>query len=138
MTSSWNLSNRKHIDDLLAGRWGNGENNEWFVKDTQKNIDRIVEMYNKGELLLDSDGAGRWKSNGRYIPDECAYYGYLGGVPINLDATEVKRDRQVDEELAQYRRNWKPPSEEALAEMRAEFGEGAEIVDVLSGRTFRV
>ena len=138
MTEIWNLKKREQIDDYLAGRWGNGENNQWFAEQERKNIDRMVQKYKNGELILDEDGAGHWASNGRYIFDDNAYEAFLGGVPINLDATEQKRAVQVEETLAEYRRNWKPPSGEALAEMRAEFGEGTEMVDVLSGRKFRL
>ena len=89
-----------------------------------------------GDLIIESDGAGKWKTNGSYLMSDVAKQVKYLGQPIDLEATAKKRDAQVTKELAEYRRRWKAPSGEALAEMRAEFGAGTEMVDVLSGRRF--
>lgn len=138
MVDGFCLSKRKHIDDLLAGRWGNSDGSGYWVRKEKENIDRMVKKYLSGELLLDKDGAGYWAVNGNYIFDDNAYEAHLGGVPINLDATFDKREAQVSEQLAKYRKNWRPPSGEALAEMRSAFGAGEVVVDVLSGKVIQL
>lgn len=103
---------------------------ESMVKSVRNSIDNLV---------IESDGAGKWKSNGSYLMDDIAdIMANVLGQPINIEATKIKRDRQVAEMIAQYRKNWQPPSDEALAEMRAEFGAGEVVVDVLSGRRIQL
>ena len=57
----------------------------------------------------------------------------FAGFPFSREATRAARDAQVAEDLAEYRRNYKGPTEAELEEMRSTFGEGATVVDVLAG-----
>ena len=50
-----------------------------------------------------------------------------------MKATARKRDAQNEESIAEYRRNHRGLSGEALAEARAAFGEGATVVNILTG-----
>ena len=50
----------------------------------------------------------------------------------------MKRNAQVQKELAQYRANYTGPSDEEVAEMRAAFGEGETVVDVITGKTIKL
>lgn len=86
------------------------------------------------------DGAYRWHSNGSAAPSDCVRMAVRLGLAdagrlAQHDATRSAEDAKA---IETYRRNWRPPTGEALAEMRAEFGEGAEVVDVIAGRRFRV
>lgn len=60
---------------------------------------------------------------------EKSYAGY----PFSRKATADKREAQVEEELAQYRKNHKGFSQEEHDEARAAFGEGTTVVNVLTG-----
>lgn len=80
----------------------------------------------------------RWKSNGSVPPKDCvAHWQYLGLVCTNtvLHCDEVRKREQTAflAEYVKHQRN-NPPSDEELFEMRAAFGEGETVVDVLSGR----
>lgn len=80
------------------------------------------------------DGAWRWDSNGSCVPDD-----YLA----STDAPQAERDLTTEArraELAQlvaHMRATEPaqPDAEQLAEMRAAFGPGTTVVNVLTGRT---
>lgn len=89
-----------------------------------------------GGLAIDA-GVARWTSNDRAVPDDCAaLLAALGLAPgIDLAATAAANRAGMLEALAAYRAAQPPePSAEELAEMRAAFGPGQRIVDVLTGR----
>lgn len=73
----------------------------------------------------------RWTSNDAVVPlDAAADY----GIPVDQAAQRVARDAEIQAFVAAYRANPPQPSAEQLAEMRAAFGPGAVVVDVISGQ----
>lgn len=104
---------------------------EYWKKQAEQDLLRSVDRADK-DAVVDEDGAIRWKSNGQYLMDDFCekleYAGYL----FSREETSKKRERQVEESLAQYRKNYRGLSSEFLAEARAVFGKGCTIVDVLS------
>ena len=52
---------------------------------------------------------------------------------VNVAATAAARDDEVTEEIKAYRANKHTYSDEDVAEMRAAFGAGTTVVNVLSG-----
>lgn len=81
-----------------------------------------------------TDGVVRWNSNNRVPPqDVLAFWAHLK-FPFDLVLSTAAGERETAQFLADYRANAKPPSEEQLLEMRAAFGPGEVVVDVLSGR----
>lgn len=84
-----------------------------------------------------TDGlAWRWASNGRVVPlDAAADY----GIPVNVEAQTRDRDLETAAFVADYRaaqRNRRPSAEERF-ELRAAFGPGRTVVNVLTGRRTR-
>ncbi len=84
-----------------------------------------------------SDDGGktwRWCSNDSVIMlDVCRDY----GIPCDTKAQEAARNGYVDAFLAEYRASQPAtPSAEEQYEMRAAFGPGKTIVDVITGRKF--
>ena len=51
-------------------------------------------------------------------------------------ATMVARENEVSRSLAEYRRNARPASAEERNEMRAAFGEGQTVVNILTGERY--
>lgn len=90
------------------------------------------------QATVDADGAIRWDSNGRYLMDDFCEKLEYAGYAFSREATAKKREVQDAESLAEYRRNSKGLTGEALAEARAAFGEGTTVVDVLTGRRMRL
>ena len=118
----------------------NGELGEFWVKDAKKRLNHIVEEYNKGNLIIDDDGVGTWKCNDNVIPDECAFYAEYMGLPINREATAKARDEELDMLIEEYRehQDGHEPTDEELFEMRAAFGTGTTVVDVITGRKYQL
>jgi hypothetical protein len=90
-----------------------------------------------GDLLIDGDGVGRWVTNNSVIPDDAASlivaFGLAPG--LNVEATRAARVTDTREAIERYRAS--QPAEasaEEIAEMRAAFGPGQVIVDVITGR----
>ena len=85
------------------------------------------------KATVEADGAIKWNSNGRYLMDDFCEKLEYAGYPFSREATAKKRDAQNEESIAEYRRNHRGLSGEALAEARAAFGEGTTVVNILTG-----
>ncbi len=99
---------------------------DWREKEAARNREKIeTETY-------DIDGVKYWKTNDSPVP----YWVYD---EAGLDCPEIQReahDRHVGESIAEYREQMKNHvySEEELFEMRAAFGPGVTVVNVLTGK----
>lgn len=85
------------------------------------------------ETVLGPSGELRWLSNGAVVPLDI--FAEAGIAPP--DAQEAARKIEVDAFLAEYRRQrtGRSRSAEEFAEMRAAFGHGAKVVDVITGES---
>lgn len=93
--------------------------------------DAITKVVDPESLVL------RWSSNNSCpMPDMLAAWLTLGLITREqADATVAARDVDTQAFLAEYRKNPPVPDAEQLFEMRAAFGEGTEVVDVITGKT---
>lgn len=79
----------------------------------------------------EKDGVWYWRSNDSVIMlDVCRHH----GIPYDPAKQEAARDAYVSASLSEYRANQGPASAEELYEMRANFGPGKVVVDVVTGR----
>lgn len=111
---------------------------EFWKKDAERRIADMEERAYNGEIALDDDAAAYWTSNGRYLPSECVEVLRHTGFFFDAEATDRARDEQVSAELASYRQTRREPSFEEMMEMRAAFGAGTTVVDVLTGQTYNL
>ena len=109
----------------------------FWKKNAEEEVRKAVAQA-ETQAAVDADGAIRWNSNGRYLMDDFCEKLEYAGYAFSREATAKKREAQDAESLAEYRRNNKGLSGEALAEARAAFGEGTTVVDVLTGRRTRL
>ena len=114
----------QEITGVLGGYW---------KKDATKRVQDYVEEA-KMKADVDSNGAIRWKNNGNYLMDDYCEVLEYAGYPFSREATKAARDAQVAEKLAAYRANPPMMTDEDIAEMRAAFGSGTSVVDVISGQ----
>ena len=127
------------LDEQVAKRKGE-PNTHYWQKNAEKEVARILERYENGELLIDEYGVAYWASNNHAVPEDIAYMGKYGGLPIDLEMTKELEDRQAEQAIAEYRERMKDHvyTEEELGEMRAEFGAGKVVVDVITGRRIKL
>lgn len=82
------------------------------------------------------EGVLRWKQNGRVPPQELLEFWKHMGFKFNMAKTKAASARETRESLKVYRDRSLSlkHSDEDLFEMRAAFGEGATVVDVITGK----
>ena len=104
-------------------------------------IEDLARAAADGILAVGPDGIGRWTTNGHAIPDDCAAMFAAFGLAPGLDvaATVAANEAETREAIERYRTSQPArPSAEEVAEMRAAFGSGAEVVNVITGRVTKL
>lgn len=110
---------------------------EFWMKNAKKEVDKAVEKAST-DATVDENGVIRWNSNGRCIPDDFCEKLEYAGFKFSREATREARDEETRKFIEEYRKNQSEPTEDELAEMRATFGPGAVVVDVISGREIQL
>jgi len=91
------------------------------------------------DATIDSQGVVRWKSNNRIPFSDMLEDALAQGVSeINLALSNQLREEEQSASLAAYRATPRTYSDETLSEMRAAFGAGETVVDVLSGQQIKL
>ena len=120
----------------FAREW-NGELGAFWQKHAHEEAERL--MSQRDNIEVEEDGAAKWTSSGNYLPaDVVEKLTFAGADFFSAEATAAKREAQTAAFLDSYRRNYKGPSEEEKAEMRAAFGEGITVVNVITGKKTRL
>ena len=129
------------IPHTFANQW-NGLLGDFWYKNAREEVDRLYNQ--KDEMIIEEDGAVRWKSNGNYLPDDCMeklkYASYDLSSKISREATKIKREKQNKKFIQEYRKQMENYvyTEEELEEMRNAFGEGAEVINILTGKKIKL
>ena len=102
------------------------------LEEMSKNAEKVKDAY------IDEYGVYRWLSNNRVPFDdmlEC-----WTDDEFQLNACREARNKDDAEFLADYRERMEDyePSDEEMFEMRSAFGEGAEVVNVITGKTIQL
>lgn len=105
---------------------------EFWQKNAEKEVQRAVEQAD-AEATVERGGAIHWNSNGLYLMDDFCEKLEYADYPFSRIATKEKHEAQVAQELAKYRANRHVPTLEEQTEMQSVFGEGATVIDVLTG-----
>lgn len=98
-------------------------------------------MRDKHEMIddtyRDEDGILRWKSNDSVPPQDCLEE--MGLDDEDLHHCRVARDREIDEFLTRYRQaqEGRERTAEEMFELRAAFGPGVDVVNVITGKVTR-
>ena len=112
----------------------------YWKSSAEKEIRKMEERQMNGEIFFGADGVVRWTSNNRVMPKDCreilshTAYREL----FSEEASRAAEDAESAAFLESYRKNYTGPSEEEKAEMRAAFGTGSTVVDVITGKRIRL
>jgi hypothetical protein len=101
-------------------------------------IEHLARNAADGTLAVGPDGIGRWTTNNSVIPGDCAalFAAFDLAPGLDLAATAAARDTETAAFLAAYRASQPATaSPEEIADMRAAFGPGETVVDIITGRT---
>lgn len=87
------------------------------------------------EAIVEDDGAIKWECNGHYLMNDTMQNIIENGfTAFSVAATQEKREAQNAAFFSSYRKQRRTISQEELAEMRAAYGTGVTVVDVISGQ----
>lgn len=110
----------------------------FWKKHAEEEIAKMQERADNDEIRTNIGGGAFWVSNGNYLPSDCAEILSHTDFPFSLEETTRAREAQTAAFLENYAKNYKGPSEEEKAEMRAAFGAGATVVNVITGARTRL
>jgi hypothetical protein len=117
----------KHVHD----RWINRRTGDVTMYAAENIHTSTATVYFDGRVY-------RWMSNDQIPPADAIVHYAIDKLPhYDVALTDAVRDAETAAFVAEYRKRQAaagPPSGEQLAEMRNAFGEGAVVVDVISGR----
>jgi hypothetical protein len=88
-------------------------------------------------LVVVVDGVPRWVSNNLVPPQDCLNSLAAVGLVFDMAKAQAARNADTLAFLEAYRKNPPVLDEEARYEMRAAFGPGVEVVDIISGQRTR-
>ena len=116
------------FEQELSGNLG-----AFWKRHAEEEIAKMQARVDNDEIRTNIGGGAFWNSNGNYLPADCAEILSYTDFPFSLEETARAREAQTAAFLENYRKNYTGPSEEEKAEMRAAFGTGATVVDIISG-----
>lgn len=112
----------------------------YWKASAEKEIRKMEERQMNGEIFFGADGVVRWTSNNRVMPKDCreilSHTAYRD--LFSEEASRTAEDAETAAFLESYKKNYTGPSEEEKAEMRAAFGTGSTVVDVITGKRIRL
>lgn len=116
-----------------------GEYGEFWKKKATQYLHKIEEEVSKGEITIDKEGVAR-NFIGRVVVDEVANaldYIIQDG-SFRWDKTIEARNEENKKFLKEYASREPHYSSEEIAEMKAAFGQGTKVVNVLTGREIQL
>ena len=115
-----------------------GSLGEFWKKNAEQEIAKMQERADNDEIRTNTEGGAFWNKSGNYLPADCAEILSYTNFPFSLEATAKAREAQTAMQLEAYRKSYKEPGEEEKAEMRAAFGSGSTVVDIITGERIRL
>ena len=104
----------------------------FWKKEAEKELARIEKDLESGKITIDEKGIAR-NSIGRVLMSDMAEKVSYITDRIDLEATKEARSEAVSQELTALKNNARPATEEEKDEMRAAFGKGQTVVNILTG-----
>lgn len=107
-----------------------------YWKDSaEKELKRIEKDLNEGKITIDASGVARNCIGRVLMNDLLEKLAYITD-EVDIEATQAAKAAEVSKSLEDYRRNARPASHEELNEMRAAFGEGQSVVNIITGQHY--
>ena len=107
----------------------------YWKASAEKELAEIKTDLENGKITIDKNGVARNCIGRVLMSDMLEKLTYVTD-EVDVEATKAAREEEVSRSLAEYRRNARPASQEELDEMRAAFGEGQTVVNILTGERF--
>lgn len=99
----------------------------------EKELEQIEGDLEAGRITIDENGVARNRIGRILMSDMLEKLTFITD-EVDTEATNAARAEETGRELAEYFRNAKATSEEEKNEMRAAFGRGQTVVNILTGK----
>ena len=103
----------------------------------EKELEQIREDFETGKITVDENGVARNRIGRILMSDLLEKLTYITD-KVDVEATKAAREAETDAFLESYRKANHRHSEEELSEMRAAFGTGTTVVDIITGERIRL
>ena len=111
-----------------------GINGEFWKREAEKEIQRMQELVDNDEICTNMNGGAFWNCNNRYLSaDACDALAHTT-FEFSVEETNRAREEQIDMEVEAYLKSCREPRAEQRTEMRAAFGTGTTVVDIITGK----
>ena len=131
-----NTTTREGTEMTRFQRELNGELGTFWKDRAKKELERIQEEFETGKITVDKDGIAR-NCIGRILMDDMLEKLTYITDTVDEEATRKAREEENAAFFERYRRNHKT-SDEEKAEMRAAFGRGSTVVNIITGERIRL
>ena len=109
----------------------------YWKKSAEKELEKVREELEKGLITIDENGVARNRIGRVLMSDMLEKLTYVTDA-VDTDATTKAREEEVVKNLEEYRKNARPATEEELDEMRAAFGTGKTVVNIITGQEYHL
>ena len=109
-----------------------GELGAYWKKEAEKKLRRVETEFSEGKITIDGNGVAR-NCIGRVLMEDMLEKLAMVTDEVSVEATRAAREQEASASLEAYQENARPVSEEERMEMRAAFGTGTTVVNILTG-----
>ena len=103
----------------------------------EKELDEVRADFEAGKITVDENGVARNRIGRILMSDLLEKLTYITD-KVDVEATKAAREAETDAFLESYRKANNRRSAEELSEMRAAFGTGTTVVDIITGERIRI
>ena len=104
----------------------------YWKTSAEKELERIRKEPEQGLITIDENGVARNRIGRVLMSDMLEKLAYITDA-VDAGATAAARGEEVSQSLTAYRAGREPAGEEEKNEMRAAFGKGQTVVNILTG-----
>ena len=115
----------------------NGSLGAFWKSSAEKELEQIREDFEAGKITVDENGVARNRIGRILMSDLLEKLTYITD-KVDVEATKAAREAETDAFLESYRKANHRRSNEELNEMRATFGTGTTVVDIITGERIRL
>lgn len=109
----------------------------YWKASAEKELEQIREDFEAGKITVDENGVARNRIGRILMSDMLEKLTYITD-KVDAEATKAAREAETDAFLESYMKANHRRSAEELSEMRAAFGTGTTVVDIITGERIRL
>ena len=109
----------------------------YWKQSAEKELKKVREELEQGLITIDENGVARNRIGRVLMSDMLEKLTYITDA-VDAEAMTKAREEETAKALEEYRKNARPATEEELDEMRAAFGKGKTVVNIITGQKYHL